>query len=121
MSKILLVDDNTLVLTAATRLLRHAGHDVTYVMNAQDALWALEHSYDLVITDWEMPDMLGDSLCRTIKAKHPKLPVILVSGNGAVHKLDCGADAVFTKPYKSSDMRAAIDRLTRKEVVDGLP
>jgi DNA-binding response OmpR family regulator len=111
MSKILVVDDDPALLAATTRGLRLHGHDAEGVPNAAAGLAALNHrTFDLVLTDWEMPGMQGDALCRAVKDKY-RLPVILVSGNHLVYDVKCGADKTLMKPYDSRDLHSLIDSL----------
>lgn len=109
------MDDDAMVLSAVTRGLRMRGFNVTPVTNGVDALEALKgQTFDLVLTDWEMPFMDGDVLCATVKKLYPTVPVILTSGNTGVLTLNCGADAMFMKPYMLADIHGAIQRLIAK-------
>ncbi|WP_163314456.1 response regulator transcription factor, partial [Enterobacter hormaechei] len=58
---------------------------------------------DLVILDLGLPDMRGHDLLRAIRARHPALPVVVLSSrddeSGKVEALDLGADDYVTKPF----------------------
>lgn len=81
--QILVVDDDSLVLTSTTAMLEDLGHRVIAVSSAAQALEILRKDsvqMDLVITDQVMPTMTGLQLANAIKVRHAHLPVILASG-----------------------------------------
>ena len=70
---ILVVDDEPLVCDAVKMMLNFDGHVVQTAASGQEALAILEkQGFDLVITDFEMPNMKGDELAAAIKARAPK-------------------------------------------------
>lgn len=81
---ILLVDDENAVRTAAARTLRRYGFEVLEARHGSDALRVLETSRHvrLVVTDILMPEMDGRALAREVRRRHPRLPVIYISGYG---------------------------------------
>ncbi|MCA1791271.1 MAG: response regulator [Thioalkalivibrio sp.] len=81
--RILLVDDEPVLLQMTEKILRRLGHDVTAAPNgaaALDVLASAAEAIDLVITDLTMPTMGGAELIRRIRQTRPDLPVILTSG-----------------------------------------
>ena len=74
--KILVVDDEPFVCDAVKMMLNFDGHTVQTANSGQEALEMLERDkFDLVITDFAMPNMKGDELAAAIKAKlAPPLP-----------------------------------------------
>jgi len=97
---ILLVDDEMDIRELYKLVLESAGFTVIAVSSAADALERLAaHAVDLVITDYQMPEMHGDRLIGAIREQYPGLPTILASGAtclAAVAKA-CGANAWFRK------------------------
>jgi CheY-like chemotaxis protein len=91
---ILIAEDDKQVQRAYERLLR--GHEVRVCDDAQDALALLEGGMrpDLIISDLEMPHMLGTSFCHAVRRMGLKTPFLLVSGADGIGQLarDCGAD-----------------------------
>ena len=82
---ILLVDDQTRLLRAATRLLEPLGYRVTALSNAFEAWLKFRENpdhFDIVITDQTMPEMTGTELAREILEMRPGFPIILMSGYG---------------------------------------
>ena len=81
MKKILVVDDNEQILRIYRRILSKEGFDVHTAKDAEKALGLINDSFNLVISDFEMPGMNGAALCREIKKRfNERIPVIIVSG-----------------------------------------
>ena len=115
--RLLLIDDEPLVRTTMGTLLRSVGHEVTEAGSGPDGVAALAaRPVDLVITDLGMPDMTGWEVAQQIKAAHPHLPVILLTGWGHQAPLptsgqDC-VDRVLGKPIRLEALQEAIAALT---------
>ena len=79
---VLVVDDDSLVLTSTSLLLEDLGHRVISAASGAQALelFDSEHDIDLVITDMVMPKMSGAQLAEAIRAMKPHLPIILATG-----------------------------------------
>ncbi|MDQ0121891.1 PAS domain S-box-containing protein [Pseudomonas lini] len=79
---VLVVDDDSLVLTSTSLLLEDLGHRVISAVSGALALKALdaEPTIDLVITDMAMPQMDGAQLAQAIRTLKPDLPIILATG-----------------------------------------
>jgi len=81
--KILLVDDEEIILETYSLLLGENGYLVVTADSGRKALKEFfSQSFDLVITDLKMPDGDGFRLIEEIKEWAPKLPVIAFTGNG---------------------------------------
>lgn len=80
--RVLVVDDDSLVLTSTCLLLEDLGHRVITAVAGADALNVLdsEPGIDLVITDMAMPNMDGAELAQAIRNRKPNLPIILATG-----------------------------------------
>jgi signal transduction histidine kinase len=80
--KVLLVDDDTLVMTGTAAMLLDLGHTPIEAHSAAEALDLLESGVrvDVVLTDHAMPAMTGLQLARHIQEKFPGLPIILATG-----------------------------------------
>ena len=80
--RILVVDDDSLVLSNTTAMLEDLGHTVVEASSGDRALDILtsQVAVDLVITDHAMPHMTGLQLIEEIKDNWPNLPVILATG-----------------------------------------
>lgn len=80
--KVLIVDDQLVVRKLVSEHLARSGHQSVAVESAEQCLRRLEgDSYDLVISDIEMPGRSGLDLLSDIRSSIPDLPVILISGS----------------------------------------
>ena len=94
---ILCVDDEENQLTVRKFVLERMGYLVLTASSSQEALNLPDsHRIDLVLSDYLMPGLSGTELARQIKARNPKLPVILIS---AVNEIP--SDAVYADLFMS--------------------
>ncbi|MCW5978382.1 MAG: response regulator [Bryobacteraceae bacterium] len=100
-SRILLVDDNKLGLSARKAVLEELGYAVVTAGSGQEALSRFaEHHFQLVVTDYKMPRMNGVDLIAELRKGSPDIPIILLSGFADTLGLDetnTGANAVIQK------------------------
>ncbi|WP_233553358.1 ATP-binding protein [Teichococcus wenyumeiae] len=110
---ILLVDDEAPLRRLAERALRRAGHDVVVAEDAETALALLEEGLvpGHLVSDVAMPGMDGVALARAMRARLPRLPVLLVSGY-AHAAVDGGLEEdgirFLAKPYGPAELVAAV-------------
>ena len=117
--RVLLVDDEPIVRDSVRRLLAFDGYVVEPVASGPEALAALQNSsFDLVITDYEMPGMKGDQLAAAIKAILPQQPVLMISAYGEQLRSPMNplsaVDIIVTKPFQIDELRQAISILIVK-------
>lgn len=111
--RILLVDDQRPVRDAINLLLGLDGHTVVGAASGAEALALFKPGqFDLVITDFEMPQMKGNELATRIKQVSPSQPILMVSAY-AERLGDAGSpvDAVLSKPFQLEDLRRAMAEL----------
>jgi CheY-like chemotaxis protein len=95
---ILCVDDEENQLAVRKVVLERAGYSVLTASSAQQALSLLDsHRIDLVLSDHLMPGVTGTKLARQIKARNPKLPVILISAVNEIPEDATCADLFMSK------------------------
>ena len=83
--QLLLVDDNSLTLLSLHAMLKVGGNGwrVVAVPDGHTALDEIERQhFDLVVTDYQMPDMNGLELLAAVRQRQPETPVIMLTGNG---------------------------------------
>jgi signal transduction histidine kinase/CheY-like chemotaxis protein/ligand-binding sensor domain-containing protein len=116
---VLLVDDNVTNLKILKTQLEHWKLSPTLAISGKQALEivALYEEFDLVVTDMQMPDMDGVQLSERIKAKHPQLPIILLSSVGDENKRKHPNlfTAVLNKPVKQQQLCLTIQSALRPE------
>ena len=114
--QVLVVDDNEAVQEILSKLLSFLGYDVTLAGNSLEAgTLFLTGSYDLVITDLQMPLMNGWELSRLVKERSPNTPVIVITGfcdDKRWKKMNTNCvDAIIPKPFKLKEIDKTVQRL----------
>jgi CheY-like chemotaxis protein len=116
--RILVVDDEPFVCDAVRMMLVFDGHLVQTVNSGKDALSVFEKGkYDLVITDFSMPEMKGDELAAAIKSRDPDQPVVMITAYAEMLQASGnplpGVDFVISKPFLLENLREAIVKVLR--------
>lgn len=108
---ILLVDDEHLLHTLFERLFTRHGLRLTSCYNALQAIEVLKKeadTFDLIITDFKMPDMDGLELLAYIRQEHPDLQVIMITAHAnvqhAVRAMQNGAIDYIPKPFSTEEL-----------------
>src|SRR5262245_36814034 len=101
--KLLVVDDDALIRRSLAEVLRLEGYQVLEASTGAEAIRIVgAHAPNLVVTDFNMPEVDGLQLLRELRARKPDLPVILVTGYGtveqAVEAMKAGAWDYVSKP-----------------------
>jgi len=116
-ARLLLVDDEEAVRHVIARILSRAGHEVTVVSDALEALEAAERigpALELLITDVVMPGMSGVELSHELRRRLPGLRVLLFSGYPGRDSAALGAQPgveYLAKPVAPRELLARIDHL----------
>jgi two-component system response regulator GlrR len=113
MANLLLVDDDPDLLKLLSMRLTAAGHRVTSVESAEAALTQLAVARpQLVVSDVQLPGRDGLALFDEIHARHPALPVILLTAHGTIpDAVDATARGVFSYLTKPFDGKALLDKV----------
>jgi PAS domain S-box-containing protein len=121
--RILLVDDDPLILQSLQGALEGDGHLVGVADGGQAGIDKFRIAqqcgtpFDLVITDLGMPQVDGRTVATSIKSRAPTVPILLLTGWGyrlqAENDVPQHVDRVLSKPPKLQDLRAALAELTR--------
>ncbi len=120
MTRVLLVDDEPLLVRAMTMSLTSRGFDVVAAASAAEALHHIAtDDPDVVVLDLGLPDMDGTSVVGEVARSRPDLPIIVLSARTTsqdkVQALDLGAVDYLTKPFDMNELvarlRAALRRL----------
>ena len=115
---VLVVEDNEELLSFITNNLRRT-YNVLTAKNGIEALTVLENNNDtaLVLSDWMMPRMDGDELCRRVRSNRltSHLPFILLTAKtdagSKIEGLRCGADSYIEKPFSMEYLEERIKNL----------
>jgi DNA-binding NtrC family response regulator len=101
--KVLVIDDEDIVLKSVNRILSEENYEVDISSSGRQGIdRAIERSYDIVLTDIRMPDIGGMRVLRDIKRAKPSLAVIMITGYGSVQ-----AD-YLEKPFTPDQLLKAV-------------
>jgi EAL domain-containing protein (putative c-di-GMP-specific phosphodiesterase class I)/CheY-like chemotaxis protein len=114
-AQVLVVDDDSSVLGAMRRVLEKSGYHVVACDSGNDALAALaKQSFDVMVTDIQMPGISGLKLLRAVRDHDLDLPVILLTGDPdlqtATEAVEYGAFRYLIKPMPTDELRAVVGR-----------
>jgi CheY-like chemotaxis protein len=111
---VLVIDDNPTVVDTLVAMLEEVGAEVGPCLAAQDAIAALRDdaaSWDLVVTDYDMPGMNGAQLARALRQTREDLPILLLTALPRIHQLHQNQvglfDGVLGKPASTAQLAAA--------------
>ena len=116
MANLLIVDDEKNIRQTVGRFLESCKYTVATADSGRQALELMSKcgEFDLVLSDWQMAEMNGLELLKTIKEKFPDTIVILMTAygtiNNAVAAMKAGAHDYFTKPFSLDQVQHAVER-----------
>ena len=116
---VLVAEDDRHVREALERILRFEGYLVVSVGDGAAALEAIdEHSPHAIVLDVMMPLVDGLSVCRRLRARGDRTPVLMLTARDEVHDrvagLDAGADDYLPKPFALDELLARLRALLRR-------
>jgi CheY-like chemotaxis protein len=121
--KVLIVDDEKTSRDVVTLFLKADHHEITPASSGAEALQILRQgSYDLLVTDHEMPGMSGAALVEAVRKSENSPAIIMLTGLGELMKSSgsrpAGVDLVLNKPITSEALRLALINIFPDDVVD---
>jgi DNA-binding response OmpR family regulator len=130
--RILVVEDDTHIRTGLMDALESEGYQAVAAADGKQALaLAGQHNFDLMLLDIMMPGISGYEVCREIRRKDVRTPIIMVTAKGEevdkVVGLELGADDYITKPFGVRELLARVAAVLRRSraratpVADDLP
>lgn len=117
MKRILVAEDNRLILETVAHSLAREGYDIIKAEDGKDCLTKLEsNQVDLLITDMYMPNLNGLEVISKVNSFYKKLfPVMVLSAAGAEENIlmafDLGADDYMVKPFSLIELNIRVKRL----------
>ncbi len=135
---VLVVDDEKTVCNSCKKILTREGYSVDVALSGKEALNKVKgNGFDVVITDWKMPEIDGLELARRIRKENPNIAVILITGypslETSIEAIRSGVSDYVPKPFTPEELsdvmlralakgyavptELVLDRLVEKEAV----
>jgi two-component system OmpR family response regulator len=116
---LLVVEDAPKMSSVLQRAFREDGYAVDVQASGLEAVWmGSECDFDAVILDIGLPDIDGFDVCRQLRERGRRMPILMLTAREAVSDLvrglDVGADDYLTKPFELEELRARVRALIRR-------
>jgi DNA-binding response OmpR family regulator len=117
--RVLLVEDERKIAIYVKRGLEEQGYAVDTVSAGRDALdWVTMVEFDLIVLDVMLPEMDGLAVCRELRKRGLRTPILMLTARDAIDDrvsgLDVGADDYLVKPFAMKELLARLRALTRR-------
>src|SRR5437764_1448488 len=116
---ILLVEDERMIAAYVKRGLEEQGYAVDIARTGREALdWAESGAFDLIVLDIMLPELDGIAVCRALRTRGVRTPILMLTARDAVDDrvagLDAGADDYLVKPFALKELQARLRALMRR-------
>ncbi len=117
--RVLLVEDERKISAYVKRGLEEQGYAVDAAFTGREGLdWVETVNFDMVILDILLPEMDGLTVCRELRKRGCRAPVLMLTARDAIDDrvagLDAGADDYLVKPFALKELLARLRALTRR-------
>ncbi len=124
--RILLVEDERRLANIVKKGLTEEGFAVDLAFDGEEGQYlAQSETYDLIILDITLPKVDGITICKELRKKNNKTPVLMLTARSTledkVFGLDSGADDYITKPFAFLELRSRIHALIRRSKQESSP
>ncbi len=118
-TNVLVVDDEKTVCNSCRKILTQEGYNVDVASSGEEALNKVKaNGFDVVITDWKMPEIDGLELARRIKRENPNIAVILITGypsiETSIEAIRSGVSDYVPKPFTPEELSDVMLRALMK-------
>ena len=139
---VLVVDDEKTVCNSCKKILTREGYNVEVAMSGEEALSKVKgNDFDVLVTDWKMPQLDGIEVANRIKKENPNIAVVMITGYPSVETsikaLRSGISDYVPKPFTPTELSDAmiralakgqavpadlvLDRMAEKGIIDRTP
>lgn len=117
--RVLIIEDEHRLSRVIKKGLVEDGFAVDQAFDGEEGLFLAEtEAYDIIILDLSLPKMDGMQVCRELRSKNIKTPIIMLTARITVEEkitgLDIGADDYMTKPFSFLELRSRIHAIIRR-------
>jgi heavy metal response regulator len=117
--RVLIVEDERKISAYVKRGLEESGYAVDAAYTGKEALdWADAAPYDIILLDILLPEIDGVTVCRELRKRGDRTPVLMLTARDAIDDrvagLDAGADDYLVKPFAMKELLARLRALTRR-------
>ena len=118
MERLLVVDDEPILLKGLKFSLEQADYVIETAVDGEDALRKINNGdYDLIVLDIMLPKLDGIAVCKSIR-ETSMVPIIMLTAKGdddsKINGLEAGADDYLTKPFNILELKARIKAVLRR-------
>jgi DNA-binding response OmpR family regulator len=123
--RLLVVEDERKLAHLLRGMLEDENHTVDLAYDGDEALeYVRQGDYDLIVLDVMLPGIDGLEVCRRIRQKRNRTPILMLTARTSVEDrvvgLDAGADDYLTKPFAFAELLARLRALARREAPDSM-
>ena len=121
--KMLIIDDDEIVLKSCRRIFENEGFEVTTTANPQEGLnLVTEKAFDVILVDWMMPGFDGMDVVEEIDKRSPNSAMVMISGHPSVGRateaMKRGAMDYIPKPFKPQEIIDIVKKAVRRKVTE---
>ena len=119
--RILVADDSSTMRRIIINVILQLGYIRENIDEAEDGVKAFSlfknNTYDLILTDWNMPNMNGLTLVQNIRFLNPKIPIIMITTEGGkeevIKALKAGVNNYIVKPFDALKLKEKISSVKK--------
>lgn len=124
--RVLVIEDDRRISAVIKKGLTEDGFAVDTAFDGEEGQYLAEsESYDLIILDLMLPKVDGITICKELRAKNIKTPILMLTAKTTVEDrvagLDSGADDYLTKPFAYMELRSRVHALIRRSKQEASP
>jgi len=117
--RVLVVEDELKISAYVKQGLEEQGYVVDVAFTGREALdWAETVTFDIIVLDILLPEISGLAICRELRKRGVRTPILMLTARDAIDDrvagLDAGADDYLVKPFALKELLARIRALTRR-------